>query len=152
MVNSHNKTMTGGVMASNKEKKAFLRRYMQCVQAEKSIEDEIEKLRSSVILPANVMDGMPHGTTKSDLSAYAARLDALFRKLQAELNRMWETRKTIIDAIEELDDETEKLVLKYRYINGWKWERIAETEFYSYQHVHKIHQKALEHLKIPEKL
>ena len=137
-------------MAGNEEKKAFLRQYQQCVKAEKSIEDEIEKLRSSVILPANVMDGMPHGTNKSDLSAYAAKLDTLFRKLQAELDRKWETRKAIINAIEEMEDETEKLVLKFRYINGWKWERIANMEFYSYQHVHKIHKKALEHLKIPE--
>ena len=136
-------------MAGNEEKKAFLRQYQQCVKAEKSVQDEIEKLRSSVILPANVMDGMPHGTSKSDLSAYAAKLDTLFRKLQAELNRKWETRKAIINAIEEMEDETEKLVLKFRYINGWKWERIAEEMSYSNMHVYKIHGKALEHLEIP---
>ena len=92
---------------------------------------------------------MPHGTNKSDLSAYAAKLDTLFRKLQAELNRKWEIRKTIINAIEEMEDETEKLVLKFRYINGWKWERIAEEMSYSNMHVYKIHGKALEHLEIP---
>ena len=139
-------------MTGTNEKKAFLRQYQQCLKAEKGLEEEIEKLRASVILPSKVMDGMPHGSGKSDLSSYAARLDELFGKLQAELNRKWEVRKDILRAIEELEDENEKLVLKFRYINCWKWEQIADTEYYSYQHIHKIHKKALEHLEIPDSL
>ena len=93
-------------------------------------------------------DGMPHGTNKSDLSGYAAKLDELIGKLQAELDNKWNARCAIKDVIEKLPDETEKAVLNFRYINGWKWERIAEELFYTYQHVHKIHSKALMSLEI----
>ena len=136
-------------MASIEDKKAFLRQYLNCVRAEKGINDEIETLRASAMLPAIAMDGMPHGTNKSDLSSYMAMLDDLMRKLNAELKRKRNARAEIMAAIEKLPNETEKLVLKFRYINGWKWERIAEETYYSYQHIHKIHGKALQHLEIP---
>lgn len=135
-------------MASIEEKKAFLRQYMDCVRAENGIKDEIETLRACAMLPAIAMDGMPHSTCKNDYSSYVARLDGLMRMLNKEMERKWIARAKIMAAIEKLPNETEKLVLKFRYINGWKWERIAEEMYYTYQHIHKIHGKALEHLEI----
>ena len=136
-------------MASIEDKKAFLRQYLNCVRAEKGINDEIETLRASAMLPAIAMDGMPHGTNKSDLSSYMAMLDDLMRKLNAELKRKWNARAEIMAAIEKLPNETEKLVLKFRYINGWKWERIAEMLGYEYRHVTRLHGNALSHLELP---
>ena len=136
-------------MASIEDKKAFLRQYLNCVRAEKGINDEIETLRASAMLPAIAMDGMPHGTNKSDYSSYAAMLDDLMRKLNAELKRKWNARAEIMAAIEKLPNETEKLVLKFRYINGWKWERIAEMLGYEYRHVTRLHGNALSHLELP---
>ena len=136
-------------MASIEDKKAFLRQYLNCVRAEKGINDEIETLRASAMLPAIAMDGMPHGTNKSDLSSYMAMLDDLMRKLNAELKRKRNARAEIMAAIEKLPNETEKLVLKFRYINGWKWERIAEMLGYEYRHVTRLHGNALSHLDIP---
>lgn len=135
-------------MPTIEEKKTFLKQYLHCVNVENSIKDEIATLRASVMLPQSGSDGMPHGTNKSDLSGYAARLDELIEKLQAELDNKWNARCAIKDVIEKLPDETEKAVLNFRYINGWKWERIAEEMFYTYQHVHKIHSKALMDLEI----
>ena len=57
-----------------------------------------------------------------------------FRKVQA--------------AIEEIEDETEKDLLTYRYLKGMKWEEIAVEMGYSWRAVHKIHSRALEHLEI----
>ena len=130
------------------EKKTFLKQYLHCVNVENSIKDEIATLRASVMLPQSGSDGMPHGTNKSDLSGYAAKLDELIGKLQAELDNKWNARCAIKDAIEKLPDETEKAVLNFRYINGWKWEKIADGMGYTVRHVARIHGDALFHLEI----
>lgn len=135
-------------MNDNEAKKAFLRRYQDSLKAEKGIEDEIKALRANAMIHSQNMDGMPHGSAQSDLSAYAAQLDKMLADLHAEIERKWSIRREIIKAIEALPSEGERAVLKLRYINGWKWEKIAVETGYVYQHVHRIHGRALVHLQI----
>ena len=89
----------------NEEKKAFLRQYLKSKRLQAGIEDEIATLRASAILPPSGSDGMPHGTTKSDLSGYAAKIDDLERKLKDELEHGWELRRKVIETIETLPSE-----------------------------------------------
>ena len=135
-------------MNDNEAKKAFLRRYQDSLKAEKGIEDEIETLRANAMIHSQNMDGMPHGSAQSDLSTYAAQLDKMLADLHAEIERKWSIRREIVKAIEALPSESERAVLKLRYINGWKWEKIAVETGYVYQHVHRIHGRALVHLQI----
>lgn len=134
--------------ATIEEKKKFLKQYRYLLFSEKGIEDEIRELRASAMFPAQVNDGMPHGTGLSDLSSYAAILDKMMKKLWDEKQKKWEARREIMKAIEELPNETEKCILIDRYINGKKWEEIAVDMSYSYQHVIRLHGNALIHLKI----
>lgn len=138
------------MQTENELKKAFLKRYQECLKIEKSIEDEIRELRASVMIPTQAMDGMPHGTGKSDLSSYAVLIDEMFRRYGKEKEHSWSVRKEIIKAINELPTESERMVLRFRYINGWAWERVAVESNYDYRYVLKIHGKALMHLQIPE--
>lgn len=134
----------------NEAKKAFLRRYQDAVKTEKSIEDEIRELRANAMMHSQNMDGMPRGSTQSDLSDYAAKFDEMLSELRDEIDRKWKIRREIIKVIEKLPNESEKAVLRLRYINGKKWEQIALDLNYGYQHVHKIHGRALAHLEIPK--
>ena len=134
----------------NEAKKAFLRRYQDAVKTEKSIEDEIRELRANAMMHSQNMDGMPRGSTQSDLSDYAAKFDEMLSALHDEIDRKWEIRREIIKAIEDLPSESEKAVLRLRYINGKKWEQIAVEMGYAYQHIHRLHGSALIHLEIPE--
>ena len=81
---------------NNEEKKQYLRRYQAAKKRAKRIQEEIEELRSSKTSPVGLRDGMPHGSGTSDLSGYAARLDALVRELEAE-NR---TLRAYINGVE----------------------------------------------------
>ena len=137
-------------MNDNEAKKAFLRRYQDSLKAEKGIEDEIEALRANAMIHSQNMDGMPRGSAQSDLSTYAAQLDKMLTDLHAEIERKSQIRREIINAIEALPNESEKMILRFRYINGWNWERIAVETFYTYRHVTRIHGNALSHLKLPE--
>lgn len=136
-------------LTENEKKKLFLKSYLRDKQAVRRIEEQLAELRLSKLSPGMSMgDGMPHGSDMRDLSDYAAKVDELERELiQARYDRIQSFRK-VQAAIEELEDETEKDLLTYRYLKGMKWEEIAVTMGYSWRAVHKIHSRALEHLEI----
>ena len=52
-------------------------------------------------------------------------------------------RTEIITAIDELEDWRYRDILKYRYINGFTWDQIANTISYSYMQVTRLHGSAL---------
>ncbi len=49
----------------------------------------------------------------------------------------------LYDKIEALEDEQGKQLLKYRYIRGYQWDRIAEKMGYSTRQVFNIHKRSL---------
>ena len=132
----------------NEKKKEYLWRYQNAKRKEAEINEEIMQLRIDKMVPSLVQDGMPHGFGGGDLSGYAARLDELMRELYEQMEKKITIRLEISRKIEEMQDETESLLLRYRYIQGLKWEDIAVKMEYSWQHVHKIHGKALKHFEM----
>lgn len=136
------------IREENEKKKEYLRRYHAAVLAEKEIQEEIEQLRMDKMFPGMIQDGMPHGSSCGDLSAYAVQLEELMDNLKAQMEQRIQLRKEITQAIEEMPDETEKTVLRLRYIHWMKWEQIADRMGYSFRSITRIHGKALQNLKI----
>lgn len=56
------------IQKENEEKKEYLRSYRRAVKREKDILDEIQRLRTDKMFPFVVNDGMPRGSSQSDLS------------------------------------------------------------------------------------
>lgn len=132
----------------NETKKEYLQSYRDAMISETQIKEEIDQLRMDKMFPGLVQDGMPHGSGGGDLSAYAAKLDELLSDLKDQMDKRIQLRREIVKKIEAMDSETEKAVLRYRYIHMLKWEEIAVKMEYSWQHVHRIHGKALSHFKM----
>lgn len=132
----------------NETKKEYLQSYRYAVIAETQIKEEIDQLRMDKMFPGLVQDGMPHGSGGSDLSAYAAKLDELLIELKDQMDKRIQLRREIVKKIEAMDSETEKAVLRYRYIHMLKWEEIAVKMHYGYRNVLKVHGRALEHFKM----
>ncbi len=132
----------------NDRKKAYLKRYHAAELAEKEIREEIDDLRMNKMFPALIQDGMPHGSSCMDLSESAAQLDELLTELKDKMEQRIRIRREITQRIEAMRDETEKTVLRLRYIRWMKWEQIAERMGYSSEHVQRIHKKALRNFKM----
>ena len=132
----------------NEEKKKYLKSYRDAVIAETQIKEEIDQLRMDKMFPGLVQDGMPHGSGGSDLSAYAAKLDELLIELKDQMDKRIQLRREIVKKIEDMDSETEKAVLRYRYIHMLKWEEIAVKMHYTFRHVVRIHGEALKKFKM----
>lgn len=132
----------------NDRKKAYLKRYHAAELAEQEIREEIDDLRMNKMFPALIQDGMPHGSSCGDLSAYAAQLDELLIELKEQMENRIKIRREITEKIEAMQDETEKTVLRLRYIHWMRWEQIADRMGYSIRNITKIHGKALAHFEI----
>lgn len=132
----------------NDIKKEYLWQYRKALLKEKAIEEEIYQLRLDKVAPSLIQDGMPHGSGGSDLSGYAAKMDELFRELKEQMEKKIAVRLEISRKIEEMADETESLLLRYRYIQGLKWEDIALRMDYSWRGIHKVHARALKNFQM----
>jgi len=136
------------VSDSNSEKKQYLEQYQEIKSELSRLDYKIKELRSLKLFPAVFYDGMPRGTQKSDLSDYVAKLDELvneYNKLRYHRLLLFEK---ICSDIEHQEDELERQVLFERYIKCKKWEMICSDMGYSWQHIHRIHTKAIKNFKM----
>ncbi|MDO4647414.1 MAG: sigma factor-like helix-turn-helix DNA-binding protein [Eubacteriales bacterium] len=139
------------IKKENDRKKLYLKRYRRNLDLQKVIEEEIGQLRSAQMMPAGRNDGMPRGSKKTDLSDYAAKLDEMVGDLEREVMRGIDFRKEITGSISDLQNESEILILRLKYIHGMTWEEVAEASGYSLRSVKRIHGQALINLKIRKK-
>lgn len=54
----------------------------------------------------------------------------------------------LYDKIEDLEDEQEKRLMKYRYIRGFQWEEIADRMGYSIRQIFNIHNLACRNIEL----
>lgn len=130
------------------QKKEYLKEYGRIVRQMERSELIIKEMRLNRMMPVVVNDGMPHAHNNSDLSSYAAMLDQEEKKYLKYRYQRIKKCKEIKDRIEQLESEDEKDVLMYRYIKLMKWEDICVKMEHSWQHVHRIHAKALRNFKM----
>lgn len=135
-------------MTENEKKKEFLKRYQKAVRREQDILDEIQRLRADKMFPSVCNDGMPRGSSQTDLSDYIAEIDAAIEDLKEERLEKIKIYREIEMRIRCMKDEDEQEVLRMRYIKGMKWEDIAEKMNYSYSGTLKLHGRALTDIEI----
>ena len=132
----------------NEKKKEYLWGYQRALRKQRELEEEIRQLRLDTMVPSLIQDGMPHGSGGGDLSGYAARVDGLLEELRELVEKKLDIRREISRKIEEMGNETEGTLLRYRYIMGLSFEEIAVKMGYTYRHVTRLHGMALQNFKI----
>lgn len=136
------------VKEENEKKKEYLKQYGKALHQEKRIEEELERLKLDRMLPgALAADGLPKSSNLSDLSDYAAEVDEQERKLVEQRKKRVRIRTEIRERIEQMEDEIEKDILTYHYIDLMRWKEICARTGYCWQYVHKKHSDALKNFK-----
>lgn len=136
------------IQEENEQKKEYLKSYRQAIKREQDILYEIQRLRLDKMFPSVVNDGMPHGSSYSDLSDYAAILDEQIELLKEERLEKVRCYQKIERQIHQMENEDEQEVLRLRYILGLKWEEVAVKMDYSWKQTHRIHSSALQNFKM----
>ena len=139
---------TTAIQGENEKKKEYLKSYRRAVKREQDILEEIQRLRLDKMFPSVVNDGMPHGSSHSDLSDYMAIMDEQIELLKEERLEKVRCYQKIERQIRQMENEDEQEVLRLRYIKGLKWEEVAVKMDYSWRQIHRIHSSALISLKI----
>ncbi len=136
------------IQEENEQKKEYLKSYRRAIKREQDILDEIQRLRLDKMFPSVVNDGMPHGSSHSDLSDYAVILDEQIELLKEERLEKVRCYQKIGRQIRQMENEDEQEVLRLRYILGLKWEEVAVKMGYSWKQTHRIHSSALQNFKM----
>lgn len=72
-------------------------------------------------------------------------------RINQEIDRLVDLKVEIGEAIDKMEIPAERLLLKYRYLDGMEWIDISQILAVSYRTVHRIHASALKNFEVPEK-
>lgn len=134
----------------NEKKKEYLNGYRDAKRREKRILEQIQQLRLDTMFPCLQGDGMPRGSSQSDLSDYMSRYDELMEELKQERLNAIDEYTVIHRAIRKMKDEEEKEILERKYLMRQTWEKIAEELDCDRSTAIRKHGNALENFEIPE--
>lgn len=101
--------------------------------------------RATKITPA--LNGMPHAPGVSDKIGNAiAILDGIDKKIVDKIDELREEQEKIEAAIYSIPDDRLIMLMRYRYILGMTWEKIAESMNIKLRQAYYMHNSALAHV------
>lgn len=94
---------------------------------------------------------MPGGGTRhtSVMEEYVPKIVDLEREIDRRIDEYVDLVREVEAAIDQIEDERCRDVLRYRYLNGWSWEKIAEQMHYDERWVYRLHGHALRQIEVP---
>ena len=135
---------------TNKDKIKYLKRYITLDREIDRKLEEVARLRSKLTRVTEVYSTEPRGggTIYGKTEEILAKIVDLEKEIDADVDRLIEVRDSIKSIIESVEDDRERLLLQYRYLDGRTFEEIAVQMHYSWRQIHRLHSKALINLKI----
>jgi DNA-directed RNA polymerase specialized sigma24 family protein len=129
--------------------KERLRAYQSIKREREQILQRLEEVETALYYPkVQQLDAMPGSGTKEgnpqeNLAIYHIELQDLYK---AKLAEMAAEQLAIEKAIEPLEP-TARMLLRYRYLDGLKWEEVCCRLNYSWRQTHRLHGEALQKLR-----
>lgn len=134
----------------NKLKMQYLMRYLDAKRRAKAILDEIRNLEDLATKVTVTFNDMPGGGGADDqLGAIVSHIIDLKADMVTQAKTMKAEQQIVQAVIDAVDDPDQRHLLRLRYINGYKWERVAVEMNYSFRHTLRIHGAALAAVRIP---
>ena len=134
---------------TSQEKKEFLSRYLEILAEEKDIREEIAYWESKAQKVTASWSAVPSGGKGSDkVQMGAIKVAELRESLIDKINQLAAERIEIERAIGTVQDDTQRRLLRLRYIKGMTLQQIAVEMHYSWRHICNIHGYALVSCKV----
>ena len=134
----------------NKLKMQYLMRYLDSKRRAKAILDEIRNLEDLATKVTVTFNDMPGGGGADDqLGAIVSHIMDLKADMVTQAKTIKAEQQIVQAVIDAVDDPDQRHLLRLRYINGYKWERVAVEMNYSFRHTLRIHGAALAAVRIP---
>lgn len=130
--------------------------FSQSYRLDKKIESRILELKilkemSISINSVNYENEKVQTSRKTDAPFIKSleKIDELSRQIDEEVKVLVELKKQIRETITKVNNTDEKMVLTYRYLHNYTWERIGNVLHADARTVRRWHSLALEHTKLP---
>lgn len=118
--------------------KERLKEYKKLAGEITELKERIQVLEAKCEGGSMVINDMPKGGKAPD---YLCRLGDAVRKLVILKSNLQSEMVAIEDWIEGIPDSTVRTIFRYRYLQGSKWEDIANKMNYNRRYIIKIHDK-----------
>ena len=126
------------------EKVKFLKRYKQIDKEITQLLREKSEIFSLGTKITPTYSDMPKGTNESDkVQSTVEKLEEYERKIDIKIDDWCEAKLDIEKAIHTVESDALRLLLRYRYINGWTFEQIAVQMNYTWRQINRLHKKAI---------
>jgi uncharacterized protein Yka (UPF0111/DUF47 family) len=90
----------------------------------------------------------PGGSIYGKTEEIIAKIVDLENRINVDIDMLIDLKAEISEVIEAVKDAQERLLLRYRYIDGKTFEEIAVMMEYSWRHIHRLHSRALSNVEI----
>ena len=128
--------------------KEWLMRYSDAWREAEDVELRLTQIRLRYRTPSAIeYSDMPKAHKQTDLSDYMSMVERYEKILIEKYEKCIWIEIQIYQAIDRLEDESERILLRYRYIDRLRREEIAEKMHCVQRTVFRIHGRALLHIK-----
>lgn len=109
---------------------------------------ELENLRSVAfsIGTSSVEERVKGGVIENKVESCIIKIVDLERKIADEVNECITLKEEIIDIINGQNNETDRVILRLRYIECLTWGAIADRLGYSERQIYRLRKRALDNL------
>ena len=132
--------------------KEYLQKYRNIQREIDDIDRRMAQLRLKYAAPSaiNYSDMPKAHNTEHDLSDYIVKMDELTDYMISKYTRLRGIEVDIYKRVDRMDNQKERELLRYRYIDGMTWAAIAEALGTTERNVHFIHGRALRHFPMDD--
>lgn len=127
--------------------KERLRRYIWLKQECRQLQAYLDRTMNDMASVSSPrLTGMPHGTDTHGLDEIVVRYEEIAGKYEKRLKLYQKETLAIEQAIEGLKDPRLRLLMRYKYMDGYKWETIADLMHYEVRWLYILHGQALQEI------
>ena len=128
----------------NAEKIKYLSRYIPLSgRINRMLEEQYRWKCLAMKVTQNFSPTPGGGESGSPIERPMDKVDELERKITQAIDELADIRMEIEAVLGQLEDDTLRELMKYRYIDGLTWEQVAEKMHYSWRHTCRLHGEAL---------
>lgn len=130
------------------DKKQYLKKGYKInleIESRKAVLDYLRETLDG-IKAVRMTERMQGGFLPSD-DAMVNRINRIIEE-ENYIATLYDFTEELAREIDKVDDVVERALLRYRYINGWTWEEIAEKLGYSVMNTHRLHKRAVDNFNL----
>lgn len=127
----------------------------QAYHLDKRIDSKIEQLKALNLLATkctSTLSDMPksQSISNSRLEDTVVKIVDLQEEINRDIDRLVDLKRDIVRAIKRVKKPEYQILLELRYLCFKTWEQIAAAMGYEYRYVHKLHNRALREIDVPD--